>query len=200
MAASVRKSVRLPTRRRDWRLMGRTVRLVLTIPAYAALALVASFLTLSVFSFSQNPDLAWFALSKPISVGRKVTILEGLYPFTGTVFSLEVSAMLVAIAALAGANVSMVTYHLFRHGLSAKTSGGSVVGVILGILGAGCAACGTVLLAGILSLFGATGLLTLLPLDGLEFSLLAGIALVLSTYWIADGMRGGEVNGCPIDI
>ncbi|MFC6724776.1 hypothetical protein ACFQE1_10400 [Halobium palmae] len=52
----------------------------------------------------------------------------------------------------------------------------------------------------VFSLFGASGLLLLLPLEGLEFSLLAGVALVLSMYWIADGMRGGEVNGCPVDV
>jgi hypothetical protein len=180
--------------------MGRTTRLVVTIPRYAVLSVVAAAASLTVFSFTQNPDLAWFALTEPISIDRKLTILQGLYPFLGTVFSVEVGIALVAVSGLVGVNVSMVTYHLFRHGLSARTSGGSVVGVVLGVLGAGCAACGTVLLAGVLSLFGATGLLTLLPLEGLEFTLLAGVALVLSTYWIADGMRGGEINGCPVEF
>jgi hypothetical protein len=41
---------------------------------------------------------------------------------------------------------------------------------------------------------------TLLPLEGQEFSVLAIVVVVLSIYWIADGMRGGEINGCPIDV
>lgn len=63
---------------------------------------------------------------------------------------------------------------------------------------AGCAACGSAVLAGLLSLFGVAGAGTLLPLDGLEFSLLALVALVLSIYWVAEGMRGGEIRGCPV--
>lgn len=70
--------------------------------------------------------------------------------------------------------------------------------MVLGTLGAGCASCGSVLLVGVLSLAGASGVLAALPLDGLEFALLAICALLLSTFWIADGMRGGTVPGCPI--
>jgi hypothetical protein len=52
----------------------------------------------------------------------------------------------------------------------------------------------------VLSLFGASGLVLLLPLGGLELSILAVVALLLSTYWLADGMRGGEIRGCPVDL
>jgi len=26
------------------------------------------------------------------------------------------------------------------------------------------------------------------------------VALLVSTYWLADGMRGGEIRGCPVVI
>jgi hypothetical protein len=71
---------------------------------------------------------------------------------------------------------------------------------VLGTLGAGCAACGSAVLAGLLSLVGGSGLLLLLPLDGLEFALGSGVVLLLSVFWLADGMRGGEINGCPVDV
>jgi hypothetical protein len=93
-----------------------------------------------------------------------------------------------------------VAYHVREHGLSAEGSGGSAIGVFLGLLGAGCAACGSAILVGVLSLVGAAGLATALPLEGLEFSGLAVVALLLSTYWLADGMRGGEIRGCPVDL
>lgn len=54
-------------------------------------------------------------------------------------------------------------------------------------------------LGGLLSLVGPEGALTLLPLDGLELTVLAALALVLSTFWLADGMRGGAIQGCPVD-
>jgi len=77
--------------------------------------------------------------------------------------------------------------------------GNAAAGLLLGTLGAGCAACGTAVLAGLLSLVGASGALLLLPLEGLEFALLALVALLFSIHWLADGMRGGEVAGCPVD-
>jgi hypothetical protein len=53
---------------------------------------------------------------------------------------------------------------------------------------------------GLLSLVGVSTSLLFLPLEGLEFALGAVVVLTLSIYWLADGMRGGEINGCPVDL
>jgi hypothetical protein len=193
-------SVRLPTRRADWRLLGRTTRLVLTIPTYAVLALLTGVLALSLFVFSQNLALVSFALSGTVPLADSLTILLERYPFVGTDYGPLSGVALLAVSLLTGANVALVGYHIREHGLSLEGGGGSAVGVALGVLGAGCAACGSAVLAGVLSLFGAAGLLTALPLEGVELSLLAAVVLVLSMYWLADGMRGGEINGCPVDV
>lgn len=47
----------LPTRRGDWRLIARTVRLVLSLPVYAVLAFVAAMTALSTLILGQ--DLAF---------------------------------------------------------------------------------------------------------------------------------------------
>jgi hypothetical protein len=190
---------RLPTRRGDWRLLGRTLRLVLGIPGYAVFALVTAVAALSVFVFSQNVSFVSFVVTAPYAVGTRVSILLELYPFVGTSYGPVTGLTLVAVSALTGVNISFVTYHLREHGLAVEQSGGSAVGVVLGLFGAGCAACGSAILAGLFSLVGAAGLLTVLPLEGLEFSLLAVVVLVLSMYWLADGMRGGEIRGCPVE-
>ncbi|SFK82153.1 hypothetical protein SAMN04487950_1263 [Halogranum rubrum] len=193
--------VKLPTTGADWRLTARTARLVLTIPRYALVGLVAAITALSLFVLTQNLELVGdVVIGGSLPVSNRLRILVGLFPFLGTSFSLLAGLAVVVIALLVGVDVAMVAYHFREHGLSTRESSGSAVGVVLGTLGAGCAACGSVLLAGLLSLFGASGLLLLLPFEGLEFSLLALIPLVLSMYWIADGMRGGEINGCPVDI
>ena len=44
----------------------------------------------------------------------------------------------------------------------------------------------------------ATASLTFLPLEGLEFALVAFVALLLSIFGLARGMRGGETDGCPV--
>ncbi len=191
---------RLPTRRNDWRLLGRTVRLVLGIPGYALFAFVVAAVALSVFVLSQNVSFVSFIVTAPYGLGTRVSILLELYPFVGTSYGPLTGLALLAVSALTGANIALVTYHVREHGLSAEQGGGSALGVVLGVLGAGCAACGSAVLVGLLSLVGGAGLVTLLPFEGLLLSVLAAVVLVLSMYWLADGMRGGRIRGCPVDI
>ena len=191
----------LPTRRRDWWLMGRTVCLVLSLPRYAVLAVSFGLLALSVFVFTRNLDiLQQVILSSEIPIIARLQILAEMYPGIGTAYTSEQTILLVTTAALVGINLTFVTYHLLEHRVSVRGGSGSVGGAVLGTLGAGCASCGSALLGGILSLFGASGVLAVLPLDGLEFALLALVLLVLSIYWTAEGLRGGTIRGCPIDI
>lgn len=199
MLETIRRSLPgFPTSRADWRLMGRTARLVLGGPGYALLALVAAVAALSLFVFSLNVPLVQFALSPGLGLGDRLTLLVPLYPFLGPAFGLAQGVLLLLVAALAGVDIAMAVYHVREHDLSAA-SGSSLVGVVFGTLGAGCAACGSAVLAGVLALFG-LGTLTVLPLDGLEFALLGLVAVVLSIHWLADGMRGGEIRGCPVDL
>jgi hypothetical protein len=181
--------------------MGRTARLVLAGPGYAAFALLAAAAALTVFVVSQNLPLVGDAVvGGSLPLGTRLRVLFGLYPFLGTSFDPLTGAVLVLVAVLSGVDLAMVGYHLREHRVSLSEGGGSVVGVVLGTLGAGCAACGSAVLAGLLAAVGAGGALTLLPLDGAEFALVALAVLVLSVYWLADGMRGGEIRGCPVDV
>ncbi|WP_199243830.1 MULTISPECIES: hypothetical protein [Haloplanus] len=174
--------------------MGRTARLVLGGPRYAAVAFGAAAVALVGFVLSGN-----LATVRDALVGRvPVPILAELFPFVGTSYGPLTGSVVVLVAVLVGVDVALVAYHVREHRLSAEGGGGSLLGVVLGTLGAGCAACGSAVIAGLLSLFGAAGLVTLLPLDGLEFALLALVALVLSIHWLAEGMRGGEIRGCPV--
>lgn len=192
-------TLRLPTRLGDWRLMGRTIRLVLGMPLYATLALLAAVGSLSVFVLSRNLQL----LVNVIVLGElpleaRVSVLVGLFPLIGTAYTLAMSVVLILTGILVGIDIALVTYHLREHRLTVGEGSGGVVGIVLGTLGAGCAACGSAVLAGLFSLVGAGSLLTLLPLEGLEFTLVALGALVLSIYWLADGLKGGMIRGCPV--
>ncbi|GAB7093242.1 hypothetical protein JCM30237_03940 [Halolamina litorea] len=191
----------VPTRGRDWRLMARTSRLVLSLPGYAALAVVAAVAALSTFTLSQNLGFvrAVVVFNDGPLVGRLQALL-GLYPGFAGSYSPASATLIVVTSALVGLNIALVTYHFREHGLGAREGGGSLAGVVLGMLGAGCAACGSAMLAGLLAVFGVGVGLTALPLHGLEISLLAVAATLLSVHWITQGMRGGEVAGCPVDI
>jgi hypothetical protein len=180
--------------------MARTVRLVLGIPAYAAFAIVAGLVGLSLFVLTQNLALVGdVVIGGSLPLSNRMAVLVGLYPFLGTSFSVEAGLATLVVAALLGIDLALVAYHVRVHGLSVESGGGSALGAVLGMLGAECAACGPAVLVGLLSLVGAAGALTLLPFEGLELTALAAVALVLSIFWIADGMRGGMIRGCPVD-
>jgi hypothetical protein len=186
--------------------MGRTARLVLGAPGYALLALLTVLAGLSLFVLSLNASLAGFALTGDLALGARARVLVGLYPFVGSAYGPIQGTLLVLVAVLLGVDVAMATYHFREHrvgaerGASSAPGGASAVGVLLGTLGAGCAACGVPILLGVLSVLGVPSAALLLPFDGLEFAGLAALVLVLSIFWLADGMRGGEIRGCPIDL
>jgi hypothetical protein len=181
--------------------MGRTARLVLTLPAYAAVAVLAAALSLTAFVTSLNVRFVTdVVVGGSLPLASRLTIMAELYPFVGTSFGPAQGTLLVVVALLTGLDVAMATYHFREHGLDLQQGGAGAAGVILGTLGAGCAACGSAVLLGLLSLLGVSTSLLFLPLDGLEFALGALVVLTLSIYWLADGMRGGEINGCPVDI
>lgn len=194
-------SVRLPKRGEDWLLMSRTVRLVLGIPAYGFLAVIASAGSLSVFVLSRNIDLFLDVIMfGDFSLTARFSVLIGLYPLVGNAYAVGSSLLLILTALLVGIDIALIAYHLRTNPRTVREGSGGVTGVVLGTLGAGCAACGSAILAGLFSLIGAGSALALLPLDGLEFTLLALVVLVLSIHWIAEGLRGGEIRGCPVDI
>lgn len=180
--------------------MARTTRLVLGVPAYAALAAVVSVVALSVFVFSLNIPLVRFALTGELAPAARVDLLLAQFPFLGAQFDSAQGTLLVGVALLVGLDVAMASYHFREHGVSLRGGGPGAAGVALGTLGAGCAACGSAILVGLLSLLGVSISLVFLPLDGLEFALAAVVVLLLSVFWLADGMRGARIRGCPVDV
>ncbi|MFB6074635.1 MAG: hypothetical protein ABEJ89_06455 [Haloarculaceae archaeon] len=188
----------LPTRRDDWRLVGQTVVRVLSRPGYAAVAVVSGVLALTLFTALNNLGLVGYALSSDLAPGLKAELLLNLYPFVSPAYTFTTSVTIALVSVVAGINGALGVYHFREHRVRVRDSGGSVVGVLIATVGAGCPACGTAIVAGLLSTFGASGLLSVLPFEGAGISALAVAVLLLSTYWLADGMRGGDVEGCPV--
>jgi hypothetical protein len=191
---------RLPTTMSDLKMTVRTVRLVISIPLYALLFMVAAVVGLSVFVLSQNIELVQtVVLGEYMTVEQRATVFSQLYPIIGTAYSPLKELFLLASAGLFGINLAMVVYHFREHQVNIHGGTSSVVGMVFGTLGAGCAACGSIVLTGLLSFLGATSVLALLPFDGLSFSAFGLVVFLFSIYWLADGMRGGTINGCPVD-
>ncbi len=162
--------------------------------------LIASIGTLAAFTLAvwlPNLSLIASTLSKAnVSLGIKAQLLWGLFESITTNFSTFSATYTIAIAILFGINLAMATYLIRR---SRTLEGGEVVagagGVVSGMFGIGCAACGSFVATSILSLFGAGGAIALLPLKGGEFGLLSIALLGTSIYFVARRIAAPLV--CP---
>lgn len=133
------------------------------------------------------------------SVQTKLTILYQILPLTGSyTYSVFTDGLLYVTSTLVSVNITLLLYHFMEHDMNLSDGTGGTFATIVAVLGSGCASCGSALIVGLFSLFGAGGVLTLLPLGGGEFLILASIITIVSIIWISKGLRGGMVRGCPI--
>lgn len=154
--------------------------------SYLLLALCVSALVFLFAVWFSNLELIAEVLSSPsIPLLYKISIPLSLLGSITTNFTAFSGAYTIIIALLFGIYVAMFTYFLRKR---IKEVGGTGVatgffGMISGVLGIGCAACGSFLLTSVLSALGATGALAVLPFDGKEFAIL-GIILLLESIKI----------------
>lgn len=114
------------------------------------------------------------------SLAAKMKVATSLLGGISTNFSALSASYTIAIAILFGINIAMVAYLLQKRTQIARQNiAAGFSGVASGVLGVGCAACGSFLLTAILSSFGAAGALALLPLQGGEFGILGVILLAV---------------------
>lgn len=189
----------LPSSTGDWRLIVQTARLVLSIPRYAVLALVSAVVGLSLFVVSLNLPVVQLALTGTLPSSARVAIIVRLFPFVGTGVAPLQDGLLLVVAAVSGVDIAVVTYTRRRPDGFQSSGGETAAGGGLRALVLGIAAWGTGLLVSVLWVFGVTDVWLRLPLGGLEFVVLALVALLLSIHWVAAGMHGSRVTNRPVD-
>jgi hypothetical protein len=96
---------------------------------------------------------------------------------------------------LFGLDVAMILYFLNRRIVDVKEAGigTGFLGITSGVLGMGCAACGSFLLTSVLSLFGVSWLLSYLPLAGEEFGIVGVLLIAISIYLTAKKIQNPAV-------
>lgn len=92
------------------------------------------------------------------------------------------ATLLVVISVLFGLNISLTVYYFKRRITFQKAGGMSIAGMLVGLIGIGCASCGSVILSTFLGVGAAAAFTGFLPFGGQEFSILAIIILVVSLY------------------
>ncbi len=164
--------------------------------SYVFLALVTS---AAVFAFAAwLPNVQLIAIiisSSDISFSQKLGIPISLLGSITTNFTLLSAVYTIAIAILFGVNLAMTIYFLRRKISEVRQSGITTgfIGVTSGMLGVGCAACGSFLLTSGLTFIGASGILAFLPLRGSEFGIFGVMLLSLSLYLTAKQIQDPAV-------
>ena len=123
--------------------------------------------------------------SQSLTFDQKRGILISSLGAFQTNFTAFSQILTIIVAVLFAINFSIVVYYFIQRVSLYKASGMSLVGIVIGLLGVGCASCGSVLLSSIFG-FGVTAsFLGVFPLKGKEFGLLSIVILSISTYLVA---------------
>jgi hypothetical protein len=165
-------------------------------PLYTLLALIVSAVVFAFAVWFPNISLIVEVMGHPgISFSQKLDLPISLLGSIATNFTLLSASYTIAIALLFGVNLAMTIYFLRRKISEVRQSGVATgfIGLASGVLGMGCAACGSLLLTSGLSLVGASGILAFLPLAGGEFGILGVILLLASIYLIAKQIQNPAV-------
>ncbi|MFT7644806.1 MAG: uncharacterized membrane protein YjfL (UPF0719 family) [Candidatus Paceibacteria bacterium] len=137
--------------------------------------------------------------SGSVSFGTKISFVVSLYGSLFTNFTLLSAFFVVLTAVFFGINIALLTYYIRRRQIKNHNTThhlSSIGGLLSAALGIGCVACGSVVLTSVFGLFGAGGLLLLLPFNGAEFGMLGILLLLFSIYYLIRKIQDPIV--CPI--
>lgn len=165
-------------------------------PTYVIIALLISIGMFVFATWLPNIGLIMSIVFSPdMPFSEKLYLPVSLIGSIATNFNLLSASYTVAIAILFGIDLAVVIYYLRRRIKEAKNIGISVgfFGVLSGVVGMGCAACGSFLLTSGLSLFGASWLLFYLPVVAGEFAIMGVILLIISIYLTARKIKNPAV-------
>ena len=162
-----------------------------TLPGIAA-TLVVFFGGLWV---SVLPLVSRICLDDSIPFSERLTLSGRLLSSSFFDIALFDLLYLLTIAVLIGINISLVFSYVRMRRERMRTTGvaSGLLGTLAGLLGLGCAACGTFVLSPLLVTIGAGGLIAALPFGGEELKYLGIILLLLSAYLLARDVNKAAV-------
>ena len=124
--------------------------------------------------------------SESFSLWQKTLFTISFLGSVNETFGILGSLLLFVISVLFALNLTLLIFYIRKVKSIMKGSkrihAVGIGGLISGLLGIGCAACGSIVLTAVLSSIGASGLLILLPLHGSEFGFLGVALLAFSIY------------------
>ena len=148
--------------------------LTAVIGAAVVLWLSVSLSNAHLFTHTSGSDL--------YSLGDKLLIIFTSFGTFFTNFTLASQVLILITAILAGINMALIMHYVRKRASAQKAAGTSLLGILIGFIGIGCASCGSVVLSSLIGVSATAGVVNFLPLHGAEFALI-GIAILLWASW-----------------
>src|SRR3990167_3501192 len=135
---------------------------------------VAVALTVIVFAaWLPNLHLITRIMTGPtMTFWQKTNLLVGLLGSLQTNFTVYCQIVMVITAVLTGVQASLLAFYIRQTARFQQSIGVSFGGTITGLLGIGCASCGSVVLTSLFGFGAATAVLGRLPFRGQEFGII----------------------------
>lgn len=174
------------------------IRIVFSKPSYSLLFLFISAALFFIAVLTPNFSLisrVW--QSENVNFETKAKLVFQLLGGIRTNFHFFSAVSTSLSALLFGVNVAMTVFYLKRKRSIKKSFLGTISGgFAAGLMGVGCAICGSLFLSAFLPVLGLGGILSFLPLGGGEFGILGVILLFVSLVIISKQIA--DENICKI--
>lgn len=171
------------------------LRLVLTRKDTIIVIISSSLVFLFLLLVSQNGVAAAQVFSfEVLSVSKRIALFFGTLFDIANAFTVSTFILATLGSLLSGINLSLAYYYMKTRGEMLVKSGlYSGLGLLFALFGIGCAACGTALLSLVLSFFGFSAMLSLLPYQGQEVGYIGLIFLLIATFFLAKKVSAPNV-------
>lgn len=176
----------IPTSRKDFQTISSTLKEVFFSDwKYIVLFSLVFLFTMLIFTFFQNLSFLYnVVIFGNLEAINKLVIVLNMLPFLSGAISPLNSILILLISFIFSLNICL-SIDFFRQSKSGvKEASASLMGGVVGGLGIGCAACGSVLLASLLSFFGISSI-AFLPLDGASVSFFSLFLLIIGLHKIS---------------
>jgi len=163
---------------------------VFSKPRYIVLSITAFIVVVTLAIWLPNLNfLGHITVSDTFSPSQKIGIISSVFGSFQTNFTPFSRAITILVSLLFAINFSFFVYFFLRAARFSKETGIGTSGFILGMIGIGCATCGSVILSSILGIGATAGFIGILPLKGQEFGLLSIILLSISIYLLSKKIK-----------
>jgi hypothetical protein len=155
-------------------------------PSYILLAVVGVFFASGLILWSLNLGLVGYILFQaPLTIGGKINFFLDIYKEIYTTYTSIQGTGIVIFSFLFGINLGVLVYVLKHKGFQAIPKKSGVGGLMFAVLGGGCIACGTSLIAPLLATLGATTAPFVRDLATI-FNLIGSLLLLYSIYKLGE--------------